>query len=144
MEATNSETTRTPKQQYFARDTGHGERERLLGLQQEYDPMTTRSLRAAGLAPGKRCLEVGAGAGSIARLMGEVSGVPAVAVDLDPRFLDPDDPRYEIRTVDITADGVGLGTAVHGGLLMGRKSGARQVSPRCWARRMAPNPTPPE
>lgn len=76
---------------------------RLQGLELTWDPVTHRRLLAAGVGEGQRCLLVGAGRGSITRLLSELTGTPVVAVDLDPRFLDPTDPRYEIRRLDITA-----------------------------------------
>jgi SAM-dependent methyltransferase len=86
---------------YFAKNTGDEERARLAGFEDQFDTFTERRLRQAGLEPGKRCLEVGAGIGSIARLMGKVSGRRAIAADLNPRFLDPQDPHYEIRQWDL-------------------------------------------
>jgi hypothetical protein len=44
----------------------HQERERLASLEQFEDPGTIRHLEALGFGPGWRCLEVGAGGGSIA------------------------------------------------------------------------------
>jgi SAM-dependent methyltransferase len=90
---------------YFAAHAGDEERLRIAGLETLYDPFTRRRLQAAGLAAGQRCLEVGAGAGSVARMMAERTETRVVAVDMDPRFLDPQDPRYEIRKLDVTAPG---------------------------------------
>src|SRR5262249_33083992 len=65
------------------------ERERLALLTQIADPITTRRLTDLGVGPGWRCLDVGAGDGSVARwLAGRVG--PAgrvVATDLNPRLL---------------------------------------------------------
>ena len=90
---------------YFAAHAGAEERLRIAGLEALYDGTSKRRLLAAGLARGHRCLELGAGAGSVARMLAELSGTRVVAVDLDPRFLDPQDARYEIRKLDITAEG---------------------------------------
>jgi hypothetical protein len=67
---------------YFAKDSLDAfERERLAVLTRIADPITTRCL--TDLGPGWRCLDVGAGDGSVARwLAGRV-----VATDLNPRFL---------------------------------------------------------
>ena len=66
------------------------ERKRLSLLQQVYDPASIRRLEALGPMEAWRCLEVGAGAGSIAvwlsRRVGPQGSV--VATDLDTRFLD--------------------------------------------------------
>lgn len=53
-----------------------------------YDDITVRRLRALGAGPGWRCLDVGAGTGTIARRLLEEAGVTSVlAVDRDVRFL---------------------------------------------------------
>ena len=81
------------------------ERTRLQGIETMFDAITREQLLATGLAPGWRCLEVGLGAGSVARWMATVVG-PAghvVATDLDPRFLE-DSPSLEVRRHDIAAD----------------------------------------
>jgi SAM-dependent methyltransferase len=69
---------------------GTEERRRLELLEQCLDPITTRSLDAIGVEAGWRCLELGAGAGSVARMLSERVG-PAgrvAAVDMDTRFLE--------------------------------------------------------
>ncbi len=83
------------------------ERRRLELLEARYDPLTIRRLEALGVAAGWSCLEVGAGAGSVARwLAGRVG--PAgrvVATDLDPRFLGEDlGSPVEVRRHDIRSD----------------------------------------
>jgi SAM-dependent methyltransferase len=76
---------------YVFATTAHApELERLRALEAAFDPPTRRWLRdAAGLAEGWRCVEVGAGAGSIAAwLAAEVGGGGEVAaLDIDARFL---------------------------------------------------------
>ena len=62
---------------------------RLRLLERRYDARTFARLSALGPLPGTRCLEVGAGAGSVARWLAAQAG-PAgrvVATDDDPRFL---------------------------------------------------------
>jgi 2-polyprenyl-3-methyl-5-hydroxy-6-metoxy-1,4-benzoquinol methylase len=65
------------------------ERGRLDGLSAQFDAVTVRHLTALGVAPGWRCLEMGAGAGSIARWLGATVGPTGrvIATDLDTRFL---------------------------------------------------------
>jgi len=75
---------------------------RLKGLEMLWDPVTRRRLIAAGIAPGQRCLEAGAGGGSVTRMMAELTHTRVVAVDMNPRFLDPTDARYEVRRLDLT------------------------------------------
>jgi ubiquinone/menaquinone biosynthesis C-methylase UbiE len=55
-----------------------------------YDPASIRHLEALGSMEGWRCLEVGAGAGSIAAWLSQQVGPQGtiVASDLDLRFLD--------------------------------------------------------
>jgi len=82
------------------------ERDRLLLLEGVTDELSIRHLDAIGLDVGWRCLDVGAGAGSIARhMVNRVgnSGV-VVAADIDPRFLDDfNGSNYRSITHDITA-----------------------------------------
>jgi SAM-dependent methyltransferase len=83
------------------------ERRRLELLEARYDPVTIRRLEAVGVATGWACLEVGAGAGSVARwLAGRVG--PAgrvVATDIDPRFLGQGlGATVEVRRHDIRTD----------------------------------------
>jgi SAM-dependent methyltransferase len=80
---------------------------RLKLIEQFNDPSTFRHLDAIGVAEGWRCLEVGAGAGSVARWLSQRVG-PAgnvVAADLDVRFLgDISAQNVEVRRCDITQD----------------------------------------
>lgn len=66
-------------------------RQRLRGLEHLLDPGSVQHLEALGVAEGWRCLEVGAGAGSITewlcRRVGRSGHV--LATDLDTRFLEP-------------------------------------------------------
>ena len=60
----------------------------LLLLEARYDTQTFRRLSACGPLSGAHCLDVGAGAGSVARWLAAQAG-PAgrvVATDADPRF----------------------------------------------------------
>jgi SAM-dependent methyltransferase len=80
---------------------------RLRSLEDWLDPGTIRHLRAQGVGAGWRCLEVGAGAGSIARwLSGAVgSGGEVLAIDIDTRFLvGLPKANLRVRRHDVTAD----------------------------------------
>lgn len=83
------------------------ERERLANLESWLDPGTIRHLEEIGVSEGWRCLEVGAGEGSVTRwLCGRVGPRGrVVATDLDTRFLEAiDDPALEVRRHDIMSD----------------------------------------
>ena len=88
---------------------GTEERRRLELLQECVDPLTTRSLDAIGIEAGWRCLEVGAGGGSVARMLSDRVG-PAgrvAAVDLDTRFLDEiKADNLDVHRSDVVADGL--------------------------------------
>lgn len=79
------------------------ERDRLLSLQQLKDPDTIRILESLPIAESARCLEIGAGMGSIAYwLAARCSQGEVVAVDIDTRNLDPKrSSNLTIQEVDI-------------------------------------------
>ncbi|MGH7287870.1 MAG: methyltransferase domain-containing protein [Myxococcota bacterium] len=83
------------------------ERERLAAIEGGLDSYSIACLEAIGVAPGWRCLEVGAGAGSIARWLCErvaASGC-VVATDLETSFLAKlEAANLEVRRHDITSD----------------------------------------
>jgi SAM-dependent methyltransferase len=93
---------------YFARDLpAAAERERLSLLEQLADPIAARRLSRLGVGPGWRCLDVGAGTGSVARWLAECVGPSGqvVATDLNPRFLvGLGLPNLEARRHDILED----------------------------------------
>lgn len=99
----------TEQASYTLDNTWEKARERLALIEVQYDPRTTARLTALGVGAGWRCLELGAGGGSIARWLCDRVG-PAgsvTAVDLEPRFLEADPrPNLEIVQRDIVADGV--------------------------------------
>jgi SAM-dependent methyltransferase len=80
---------------------------RLRSLEEWLDPGTVRHLRTVGVGAGWRCLEVGAGAGSIARWLSSAAGPDGevLATDIDTRFL-ATAPAGNLRVQrhDITAD----------------------------------------
>src|SRR5262249_26286675 len=82
------------------------ERQRLRALSDLYDPDTIRHLEDLGVGEGWRCLEVGAGEGSITRwLSARVGSGSVVATDLDTRFLDfPASSNVDVRRHDVTVD----------------------------------------
>ncbi|MFO0592679.1 MAG: AMP-binding protein [Polyangiaceae bacterium] len=96
-----------PRRQYFAAGTADAfELERLGHLQQMLNPITFRRLEKLGVAKGWRCLDMGAGEGSVARWLAERVGPEGrvVAADLHPRFLvGIEEPNIEVRAHDILA-----------------------------------------
>ena len=92
-----------------------------------FDPLTRRLLQAAGLAPGMRVLDIGSGAGNVARLAAELVGPDgAVAgIDADPAAVElasqhTTAPNVEFRVADAqTLDGIEGGfDAVTGRLVL--------------------------
>jgi ubiquinone/menaquinone biosynthesis C-methylase UbiE len=78
---------------------------RLALIQNYQDPLTVEVLRALPVTAGWRCLDVGAGAGSIARwLAAEVGPTGSVlATDLDVTRLSPG-PNLSVRRHDVRTD----------------------------------------
>ncbi|GAA2786807.1 class I SAM-dependent methyltransferase [Crossiella cryophila] len=74
-------------------------------LSEAYDPITRSRLAAAGVGSGWRCLEVGAGNGSIAAWLAERVGPDGwvLATDLEPRHLTCR-PRLSVLRHDIRYD----------------------------------------
>jgi SAM-dependent methyltransferase len=87
--------------QYLYTNSSPVAERRLRALEAIEDESTIKLLSGFAIAPQWHCLEVGAGAGSIARwLAGRCSRT--VATDLDTRLLDPD--AYEVWPHDILKD----------------------------------------
>jgi len=83
------------------------ERERLASLEAVFDPHTRRAILATEPQPGWRCLEVGAGGGSVAEWLCGIVGPNGhvVATDLETKFLQAiDSPLLEVREHDIVSD----------------------------------------
>ena len=83
------------------------ERERLAAIEAGLDPFTIECLEKIGVAEGWHCLEVGAGAGSIAEWLCRRVGVKGklVATDLQTKFLEAIDAlNLEVRRHDITKE----------------------------------------
>jgi SAM-dependent methyltransferase len=95
---------------YFAAEAeATDELGRLRLIEATYDATTFRILDAIGVGVGWRCLEVGAGGGSVTRWLSERVGPSGqvVAADLDPRFLGGcREPNIEVRRCDITRDDI--------------------------------------
>jgi SAM-dependent methyltransferase len=78
------------------------EDERLVAQGRLFDPLTRRLLQRAGLAPGMRVLELGSGAGNVARLAAEMVG-PAgavVGIERDPAAVELAERRTQASNVE--------------------------------------------
>jgi SAM-dependent methyltransferase len=85
------------------------ERRRLAGLEGALDPGTREHLIRVGAGPGTRCLEIGAGGGSVAFWLADrvAPGGTVVATDLETDFLESEAARYptlEVLRHDITTE----------------------------------------
>ncbi|WP_426512941.1 class I SAM-dependent methyltransferase [Dactylosporangium sp. McL0621] len=84
----------------------HGERERLVAMAEVADATTLRILQDLGLGPDWDCLEVGAGAGTVAAwLAGRVPDGSVLATDIDTRWLQAiGAPTLRVAEHDIVSD----------------------------------------
>ncbi|HEY7268022.1 MAG TPA: methyltransferase [Solirubrobacterales bacterium] len=85
----------------------HNRDEWLSLLEELFDPLTERRLESAGVAPGWRALEIGAGRGSVASWLAARVGESGrvVATDIDTSLLeDRRDPRVEVVRHDVLVD----------------------------------------
>src|SRR5262245_25255929 len=93
---------------HFAASAGFEDEDERLRLVEAFgDATTMRPIDQIGVLPGWRCLEVGAGRGSIARILAERVGPNGrvIATDINPRFLDSlKASNVEVRQHDILTD----------------------------------------
>lgn len=93
---------------YFAQHVGRDfEAQRLLHMQGALDPLTERRLERLDVGPGWKCLEVGAGRGSIARWLAErvAPRGHVVATDVDVHHLEYiHGPYVDVREHNIETD----------------------------------------
>ncbi|MEU9095261.1 class I SAM-dependent methyltransferase [Streptomyces sp. NPDC087901] len=89
----------------FFRPEQAGEGERIDFGALAYDDFTMARLRAIGAGPGWRCLDVGAGTGTVScRLLDEAGVESVLAVDRDVRFLaERPVPGLDVLEADVTA-----------------------------------------
>ena len=133
--------------QYLFPHSWEGEGERLTSLAAGFDPITRRHLAPLGLGPGWRCLEVGAGTGSIARWLSEVVGPKGsvLATDVSLDLMEAQGPpaeNLEFRRHDIVQDPLPEGEfdLVHSRLVLEHLPGrldalakmARALAPGGW------------
>jgi SAM-dependent methyltransferase len=80
------------------------ERARLASMESLWDPGSRLLLDGLGIGAGWRCLEVGAGGGSLVNWMAG-RGATVLAIDIDTRFVEPlAGDAIEVRRVDIRTD----------------------------------------
>jgi len=83
------------------------EADRLREVESMADPTTTRWLKELGVGVGWKCLEIGAGAGSIAQWLCQEVGVTGsvVAADLKTELLERlEEPNLEVRRCDLRTE----------------------------------------
>ncbi len=88
------------------------ERRRLLGMARLWDAGTFALFERLGVAAGWRCLEIGAGAGSVSSWLAKRVGASGrvVAADIDPPYLEPlAGGPLEVARIDVLADGLEQG-----------------------------------
>ncbi|GAA2605442.1 class I SAM-dependent methyltransferase [Streptomyces tubercidicus] len=98
--------TTTPYNSGMLSNDADRERDRLAAIQRNVDTFTTGLLDGLGIEPSWNCLELGAGAGSIAYWLAErCPDGRVVGVDLDTRHLDASRAaNLEIQEADITRE----------------------------------------
>ena len=102
-------TTTQPEGQYLFSHEWEGEGDRLMGLSAVLDPVTKRHLAPLGVGPGWRCLEVGAGTGTIAEWLAGVVGEKGsvLATDLSLALMEArglEAENLELRQHDVVND----------------------------------------
>lgn len=99
--------TLAPAKQYLLDHDWDEEERRLFLLEKLHDSTTRRHIEQLGIGPGSRCLEIGAGRGSIARWLADRVGPSGhvVATDLELTFVgDLDEPNLEVHRQDVLVD----------------------------------------
>jgi SAM-dependent methyltransferase len=127
---------------YLFSHDDQAERERLTAIEAGLDPNTIECLEKIGVRDGWRCLEIGAGGGSIAQWLccrvGPLGKI--VATDLQTRFLEAIDAlNLEVRLHDITNDELEPESF---DLVMARKVLEHLPDPSAALRRMAASVRP--
>jgi SAM-dependent methyltransferase len=118
-----TQSVRNSNSEYVFDTAWQAERDRVTAIENIWDEHSRRSLLATGVSEGWRCLEVGAGGGSLAAWLATVVGPDGrvVATDTDTRFLEAlNAPGVEARRHDIVVDPIEAGAydLVHTRLLL--------------------------
>jgi SAM-dependent methyltransferase len=99
--------TTSAEGRYLFPHTWEGEGDRLAGIAAAFDPITIRHLAGRGVGDGWRCLEVGAGTGTIARWLSAQVGPKGrvLATDISLTLMDGlEEENLELRRHDILND----------------------------------------
>jgi SAM-dependent methyltransferase len=120
---TQTATAQTSPNGYALDSDWHAERARLNSLTELYDPRSLQLSEQLGLARGWRCLDIGAGTGSLVALLANRVGESGrvVAADINTRFLDPIElPNVDVLRLDVVHDSLPAGEfdLVHTRLLL--------------------------
>jgi SAM-dependent methyltransferase len=93
------------------------EDERLVAQGALFDPLTRRLLERAGLAPGMRVLDLGSGAGNVARLAGDLVGPngAVVGIEKDPAAVELAQRRTDATNIEFRVGDVQTLEGVEGG-----------------------------
>ena len=111
------------------------ERKRLSGMEALWDPGSRALFDELGMGKGWRCLEVGAGGGSLVQWIAD-RGASVLAVDIDTRFVEPlASDAIEVRRVDLRTDPLPQDEfdLVHARLVLEHLSDRRQILDRLGA-----------
>jgi SAM-dependent methyltransferase len=95
---------------YMFNTADEAERDRLLAHALMWDPVTRRRLGDIGVTRGWRCLEVGAGSGTITRWLADQVGETGhvVAIDIETRWLRAlEGPNVQVLQHDVTTEPLG-------------------------------------
>ncbi len=120
--------TQQPRDYLYGGDFAE-ERARLAGIEALWDPGGQSLLDELGLGVGWRCLEVGAGGGSLLEWMNE-RGATVTAVDIDTRFIDHlASDTVDVRCLDIRSHDLPPGEfdLVHARLVLVHLSDRRDI-----------------
>jgi SAM-dependent methyltransferase len=111
---------------YLLDQTWEHEAERLRQLEKWADPLTVDHMNRIGVGPGWKCLEVGAGGGSVARHLAATVGPTGhvLAIDLNTQLFDGDASEIlEVRRLDFMLEELPTGfDFVHARLVVGHQA----------------------
>ena len=111
------------------------ERARIAGMEALWDPGSRTLLDELGIGRGTKCLEVGAGGGSLVEWMAG-RGATVTAIDIDTRFIEAlASDSIEVRRVDLRTDELPQSEfdLVHARLVLEHLSDRRQILDRLAA-----------